>query len=393
MSMTDTSARREQVVFCVAEATFATLVVPTAAAGLYVLDAVGHEFDPEVIEDAQIRDGMSYTAPFQGQNLPGKWRLSCYNKPSGVATTAPEAKLLIECAMGSTGASASGNRYRFPLGTTFQSFSMFRKQGHTVYQLAGCIVQEMVLNMNGNEIASIEFSGEFAKRHFAGYATAATGIAGGITGIALGAGEWKYFSVGSYVQLGSDTCTGAGYKVTGFNTGTNMLNFTPASIAGCTAGGVVRGYAPATCTEVGSPVHGKLGNVLLDGSQFKSLTNKITVATGLKMYTGEKNNSLVIDEFGAPVKRTVSFEMTAYHYKTNAKLHSGVDYATQYAMVVPAGQTAPNIVTALIPKFVVKSDPVPAGAEEQVMTIRGQAYASASLNDELVLVYGTTGDA
>jgi hypothetical protein len=111
------------------------------------------------------------------------------------------------------------------------------------------------------------------------------------------------------------------------------------------------------------------------------------------MYTDEKNNSLYVSEFGAPVKRDVTVEMSAYAYKDNVKLHYGVDNLSQYALVIPAGNASPNIVTALVPKFVQDSDPVPTGEQEQVITVKGRAHASAALNDELAIIFGTTGDA
>ena len=394
MAMTDVSSRREQLTFAVVESTFATLVVPSAANGIYVTDAVDHSFDPEVIEDAQIRDGMSKTAPFQGRCMPGKWNVKAYLKPSGVATTSPELDLLIECAMGAVSAVGGSNRVRYLLGNTFQSFSLWRKIGHTVYQMAGCIVQSMVLRFNGTELASCEFSGEFARRYVAGYTSAPTGgIASGATAFQAPSGQSKRFTAGAYIQLGSDTCTGAGYRVVAITPASDSITFTPAAVAGCTGSAVVRGYYPATATEVGDPVHGKLGTAILDGINFKILTGSVTVTTGLKMYTDEKNNSLYVDEFGAPVKRDVAVEMTAYHYKDYTKLHYAVDQASQLGLVLPAGNSSPNIVTALIPLVVIEGDPIPTGAEEQVITVRGRGYASASLNDELVIVFGTTGDA
>lgn len=394
MAMTDVSARREQLTFAKVESTFGTLVVPAAANGIFVTDVVDHSFEPEVIEDAQIRSGMSKTVPFQGRCMPGKWGVKAYLKPSGVATTAPELDLLLECAMGKVSEVGGSNRVKYALGSTFQSFSLWRMIGHTVYQMAGCIVQTMTLHFNGTELLSCEFSGEFARRYVAGYTVAPVGgIAAGATAFAAPSGQSKRFSAGAYIQLGTDTCTGAGYRVVSVTPATDTIMFTPAAVAGCTGSAVVRGYYPATCTEVGDPVHGKLGVALLETLNFKTLTGSITVTTGLKMYTDEKNNSLYVDEFAAPVKRDVAVELTAYHYKDNTKLHYGVDNMSEYGLVLPGGNVSPNIVTALVPKLVIESDPIPTGAEEQVITVRGRAYASASLDDELVLVFGTTGDA
>ena len=391
MAMADVSLAREQAVFVVVESTFGTLVVPSATDAVFVTEQMDHPGGPEFLDDEQIRDTATHTSQLKGRWNPGSWNLTMYNKPSTGATTAPEIDALLEGLFGASSTTAS-DRVRYTLGTSYNSYSIWRKIGHTVYQLAGCVVQQGVFRIAGNEFTTVQFSGQYARRYWAGSSTAQSAVSATDTTVTVGSGHAERFSTGSYIQLGTDTNSGSGYRITSINKSTDVLTFTPAAASGCSSGDTIRGYYPSSSTEVGDPIYGKLGQATLDSGSFAILSAVVTVNNNIKLYTDEKNNSLYVSEYGAPNRRRIMVEMEAYHYKDYTKFHDGVDNQTQYNIVIPSGDTVPYIHTWTIPRFELNADTVPTGDEEQVVTLSGYAVGTSTGDDEATLVYGKASD-
>jgi len=384
------SLGREELVFVKKETNCNTLVVPAATDVVMVTSGLEPAFAPERLDDEQKRDTMSHEAAITGRATPGTWTLNAYLKPSGGATTEPEIHALLEAGLGVDVVDAT-DRLRYALGTTFDTLSIWRKVGHTVYAFGGCIVQKYQFDIAGEDFARVQISGQFMQRYFAGYSAADGAVVGDATTVDVTEGTGGRFSVGAYIQLGTDTNTGAGYRITEITA--DKLKISPGAATGCSSADIIRGLYPTTYTEVGDPVHGKVGQATLNGSSWNILTAQVIVNTGLVLYDNIKNNSLYASAYGAPGRRDVETTITAYADYANTEFHDRLDDNTQSAIIVPAGSTVPNIVTLYVPQFEIYEDPTPAGEDEMVQTFSGRGVATTTHNDEFKLIYGKAADA
>lgn len=395
MAMTDVATAKETLCYVKKESSFGTMtVVPAATDAVYVLGDVGMPWNREILEDEQHRNTPSEYAQLAGRYSPAEYNLETYVKPSGTAGTPPEVTDLLECAIGTyTNTPATRDAYTLN-SSALSSFSLWVKIGHTVFVMAGCTVNQLVIPVTGTAFGRFQFSGMGTRKYWAGTGTAGALVSAGASTIAMTAGHENRFSVGAYISLGSDTNTYAGYKITAIDTSTHVMTFTPVAVTGCAKGASITGTLPATATEVGSPVFGKLGQLTKDGTNMNVLNATITLNNNLKYYEEEKNNSLYISEFGRPGKREVTIAMNAYYYKEHADMFAAQLNRTKMDFVIPVGSTAGSICTVYVPASgagaaagVEINNPDISGDEEKAIAIEGKALASASYNDEFSLIF------
>lgn len=381
------SLANEEELFVKKETTEGTLVYPVASNKILAVGAATTGQESEFLEDGQVRARRSRATPIKGRTNAGTWSFNTYVKPSGVLGTAPEADVLLECAMGKkTGGGAFPIVYAFDSTTNLPSFSLWRKVGHTVFSMAGCTVNQAEFSVAGNEIAQIAWSGEFMKWNYAGTAYLSGIAAGGDNHIHVN--DATRFSGANAIRVivGADTNSGLGYLVTGINYTTNELTVSPVLATGAASLAAVAGWYPTSGTEVGQPVHGKLGLVTIDTTPAVVLSGKVTLVNNIKYYVDEKNNQLYPTIYGAPGFRDVTGSLQLYFYKNTSTYFYRSDNQIQDALILPAGNVSGKIMELSCPRIEYKTPPI-SGDTEIMIELPFTAVASAAGDDEFVVTF------
>ncbi len=178
--MTNTIAKsRELSAFVVEETTKGTLAYPTAASEMLVLtEQPTLKQQPTFSDSKEINDTLDTTDRFQDQIGAGQFTLDFYNRPAG-AGVAPMGGVLFESIQGAEPAVSSGVSVTYAQSKTKDSFSIWYKQGHTVYNAAGGCAETLKMNLTNKGAFECNFGGGFMKKGWAGTDAASAATASG----------------------------------------------------------------------------------------------------------------------------------------------------------------------------------------------------------------------
>lgn len=381
------SQANEEELFVVLESTEGILAYPTSSNKILAVGAATTNQEVEFLDDEQVRAERSRRTPIKARTNPGSWSFTTYVKPSGSLGVAPEADVLLECLMGEKTVNPSTSVvYTFDSTSNLPSFSLWRKIGHTVFSMSGCTVNQGEFTIAGNEIAQIAWSGEFMRWRMAGTAYAASLVSPAAQTVTVDDAT-RFLGVGSRITVGADTKSGVGYTVSGINYATNVITISDVGgfVTGCAQGAAVAGWYPTSGTEVGDPVHGKLGACTIDGTTAIILSGKITVVNNIKYYTDEKNNVLYPTVYGAPGFRDVTGTLQLYFYRNTSSYFYRSNVQMQDALILPAGNVAGKIMELSCPAIEYKS-PTISGDEEIMLELPLTAVGNAG-DDELAITF------
>jgi len=224
--------------------------------------------------------------------------------PNGNVTTEPDDRLLWKNLFGHVSLGTTSIEYLF---ATAHLTSLTLRRGIRTGGSAG--VAELQEHMRGavvsrgeiswgaagnNGLAQVRFSGQAREWGYTGN----TSIGTGYVSIGTGAGSFRVtaprqLTKGSVVAVVSsilDTGGGSGILIDTINYTTGVISFSETLGASASSGRVVKPYNPTAHTS-GSPIHGRLGTLSLDGSasSIKHLGGSITI---------EDNRSLLNEEVG-----------------------------------------------------------------------------------------------
>jgi len=192
------------------------------------------------------------------------------------------------------------------------------------------------------------------------------------------------------IQIGDDkngAAPSAGYEITGVNYDTGRINFTPTlQGAGETANEDVKGWWPDSGTEVGAPVHGKLGICTLDTLDLKVLSAVLSFTNNIKYYEDEKNGELYATTYEAIGWRDVNGTLTLYYYKGAKGYFYRAAHQIQDALIIPCGDQLGSIFELSCPTIEYRT-PTLSGDEEIIMELPFVAVATAALDDEITATF------
>lgn len=342
---------REELIWVVKETTTGTLAEPVAADMVLPIEPVVMKQMPEQIEDNQTRNSRSRFSLIQGRTLPGEWQIKAYIKPSGSLGVTGELDTLMTCAMGVETVNASTSVvYTFSSSTALPTFSLWRKLGHHFYVARGCIVNKVKFEVSGKDIGMATFSGQFMEMtQFSEDTVGVGGIDGSATTLPVTNGNRFYVPASTTVPYFIKVDTEV-MKVTG-RSGNNLtvVRAQKSTVAAAhLAAATVTAWTPGTA-ETGSPVHGKFGAVTVDAVTTVLLDVSIDLETGGKIYTDEKDGSIVGNSIGTPGKRKVSVSSTKYLRVGDNRDFEDALLRTNFAMIVNLGDTAGRIVRFTCP--------------------------------------------
>lgn len=384
---------RESKAWIVKETSFATEVKPQAANQAFLASEVSPKQQLGFIEDQQRRNTYSQLSRFAGRYEPGTAELAIYVKPSGSLGVAPEANEFLEGAFGREVVTASTKVEYFLQRTSdaIVSYTVWILQGHFLYRLLGTIIDKARFPLkadNSHEalsqmIASLIFS----ELRWTGTDTANAAI-GGTASTSLTVSDAKKFTLGSYIQKRAassgvvDDNSGAGYQVTAINYSTNVLTISP-GIANVAVGDFIEPWRPAATAEVGAPVHGRLGSCTLGGVSMPIVSGEISLENNFKMLNEEKNGLAFANRAARRSVRKLTVKADVYMDANAAKFFYNAANQVRGDFFFPWGTTAAQRFK-LTAKNVEFDAPDVRGTEEKIVSLNGQAFASSSLDDELV---------
>jgi len=381
MGATDLSFAREEECFIVKETTAAgTLEKPGTDDRVYTVGPLDFNQDQEFKEDEQLRATASMLSPIKGRKMAGDWSGTLYVKPSGALGTAPEADVLFDCLMGG-GAADAGVDYEYTLENTLSSFSFWSKKGDTVYAGRGATVNTASFTIPGDDVAKHVFGGQFMELLWAGTCKTVS-IAGAV--LTLDPGGTALYKPGMFVEVGSADNGGDGFEIISihYEAGTMTIEADPGVVGVQT----VTPWYPTAGAEVGKPVYGKMGIITVNGQDFVVLNATVEMNNNIKYYDYEKNDSWTAEKYGRPGRREITGTIEAHQLQRGASYRYRSEYQVQDALLIPAGKTSGYIMRLGIP-YAEYMTPQLSGDEEFIQTITFKAIASASYNDEFVIVF------
>jgi len=391
--MSEIAIGRDVIVLAKEESTPGTAVFPSATDAIFLTGEGSFRQVRNFIPDAQRRATFSKMERIKSRLAPGEWSFLTYIKPSGSQGTAPECGQLLKGLFGKEMVSA-GQKVEYTLAgidDTLPTFTIWFRLGHTVFCNAGCVVNSGDITIKaGNDddsIAGITFGGYFMKQIRTGTdALSQDEILGATT---IHVNNARKFMVGSIISIGSLNNSGSGYDVTDVDYANNTLTISPQLEDAASEGDVVKGYLP-TPTEVGEPVHGRLGYVTFDEGSNPVNTPIVAATIGMnnniKMIEDEKADIDYPNDFIRTAEREVSLSVDCYFKKDVAARWYEVDAQAEKEIKIPAGDTAGKKLRFEFPKVQLDT-PELSGAEEVVMTMPKAVLASSSFEDEVKLVF------
>jgi len=377
----------EEEIYVVKETTEGTLAYPTASELVLAVGVSTIGQEPELIDDEQLRGMRSRLSPIKGRVNTGEWAFTTYIKPSGVLGTAPEADVLFECLFGvKTVTPDTSVVYSLDSSSNLPSFSLWVKKGHTSFAMAGCTVNQGEFSITGNEIGQVAWSGQFMRWYKAGEATLQGTCANGASTCTVDHPE-RFSSSNTKITIGDDSNSGSGYTITNVNYVTGVITFTPVLAGAGEASGLnVYPWWPATGTEVGRPVHGKLGICTIDGVSTKVLSASLTFVNNIKYYEDEKNGQLYPTSYEAVGFRDVTGTLQLYYYKGAAGYFYRAEEQVQDALIIPCGDVTGKIMRLTCPQIEYKAPNI-SGDEEVVMDLPFGALGTVVGDDEITCTF------
>lgn len=377
---------RETVVYWVPETTSGTLAEPVAGDLVLPINTPTATQDRETFDDAQIRNTRSRLTSIAGRYLAGTWNFDTYIKPSGTKGTAPQEDRLWTGLMG-TKTTLDGTSVTYNLAgvtTDLSSYSMWMKYGHTVMMCTGATVNQAVVRVEGRNPGQISWSGGFMKRLWTGTSTLLSAIADATTTTVVSIRDaTSLYNIGSIIKVDNEAM-----KVTAVDgtTATVTRKYQGTSAAAHSNGATVDPWWPTSGTEVGSPVHGRLGYVQLDSSNYNTLTNEVTITNGIKYYEEEKNGEDFASAYGTPEARAADARVTVYFRKEDTKRLKDAWSFRTIALTIPCGDTAGTIFELILGQAKITS-PAITGDAERIQELAIQPFASGAYNDEVIARY------
>ena len=379
----------DSVLFAKAETTYGTEIKVTTADQCLILTGGQITQDRGYLNDEQLRNTLSRLNQIAGRFEPGSAQFGFYIKPSGALGTPPECATLLKAALGRETITASTKVEYFldRLIDTLPALTMWFRIGHTVYRAIGSVCEQVTFPLKADNsqeaVGQAQVQFRFAEMRWTGTdemaATAAT------SATTLTVKDAKKFTLGGYIKIAANDNGGVGYNITAINYGSNILTISPGLTAGVAIDDLVAPWMP-TGTSSGTIVHGRLGLATRGATNLPVLSSTITLNRPLLLPTDEKNGLDYPNRFLRSDKRDVTIAVELLNdANTTSYLYESLQQ-TRGDITMPCGSVAATRFKVLA-KNVEVSPPQIGGQPQKVVTLNGKAFASASFDDEISLLF------
>jgi hypothetical protein len=370
---------REEIVFATEEATYGTMVLPTADDAMKVLKS---DFGPGQERKDRQEKGASRSIV---DRITGRksvsWSIDKYLLPSGTAGTAPDDMLLFEALFGDEAIVAETSVTYSLLAEPALSLGLFRNVGHFAEAIYGAVPSKFSLKWGGNDEPKVTFSGE-AKDHLLCGSDVLTEDVTASDEIVVT--DARQFAVGMVVSVGDNDNGGDGFTIDEIDYDTNTLTLS-AAVADEDTGAAVVPLA-ITPTTSGNVIPVVLGTITLGGGSVYITGGSFDIDQKVKLRNDEFGYSSARG-YRHPDFREVTCSLDLYFEKAAAKWLNDAKRFTAQAISVVLGDTAGSKVQidAGQVEFEIPKVEVP-DADEATITLTGKCLGSSG-EDEITVAF------
>ena len=357
----------------------------TAWAGADAIGFVNLEITPnKVFLDSNEQQGTASHIGFVEDKQTVAWSLEAELKHTDGGT--PELDELFQECWGA--ASGTGSR-DYALGNAAPGSLQIAKtdEDGVFQQVSGAVVQEWEIVNEGGSIALFRASGVGASYDaIRGEPTIDATLNATDTTITVTAADVNQivFQRGLLVAFGADDNSGSGYTVTGYNTTTRTLTFTPAAAVGASSGDTIAPIMP-TASFSGTRI-GAISSALTINSVAMGFTSAtIRGTTGYNLLDAEADTDRPNRAERGP--RRISAETSCYLLDENGTLEGLSILGTQVAYNLRIGSSSGPSYTLNMPAVRIQSHNSVPGNDDAptIYTFESFATRSAADNDELTV--------
>jgi len=283
---------RDETVFVVLESTKGTLVFPLSTGVEAVVCAGDSEIgqDPTFTDSPEKSGSRDVLNQFQDMIPAGQFKIPLCVRPSGTAGNVPMGDALLLSVFGKKTVNA-GVSVVYSQALTKPSVSIWRKRGHTVRFCAGAVVDSFTVKGVNKGAVILEMSGQFMRMGWAG--TDQVNAAAAQAATTFTAKNAKLFTVGAVIwnKTKNDKATN-GYTITGVNTTTNAITFTPAIVpaGGWAVDDQIEGYLP-TPAPIGAALESRKSTISVLGAQKTLVELNVTYGDKVQVLDNEMTSS------------------------------------------------------------------------------------------------------
>jgi len=370
---------REQIVYVKSENPYGTLVHPAGGDAIKVLScnmSVAQE-RKDRLEKGSTRSVISR---YPGR-ITSEFSIEKYALPSGSKGTKPDDALLWEAVFGSEEIHMDTSVDYILLVEPSISLSIFSDVGPHREALCGAVPSKWSFKFGGGDEPKVTFSGE-AKDHYLCGSDVLTEDATTTTAITVT--DARQYAIDMLIKVGTEDNSGAGFKITDINFGTNVLTLN-AQVASQSTGAAVIPL-PITPTTSGDVISVISGNVKIGTSEILITSCGFDLDQKVKFRNDEACTASA-SGFRYPEFREVTCSLDLYFKKNAAKwLNDAKRFTAQdievnlgdvegYKMEIDANQV----------EFEIPSIDVPDN-DECAISLSGKCLGSAG-EDELVVKF------
>lgn len=343
----DIAIARNQKVFCVEETTKGVLTAPsindliTVAGYASINQKASYTNSEEIVASRDILDR------FMDMQAPGDWSFPIYARPAITLGEKPMGALLYKALMGKETVN-SGVSVVYSQQISKPSFSLWVLKDHTMFFGSGATVAKGGTGLTKNGAVKWDFSGQFMKLGWGGTSEIAANVLAGDTTVTVS--DARLYTENAMINLGADDNGGAGYQVTGIDTSTNVVTFTPAAVIGCSLGDYVTPWVPSgTSTLPATEAIENCGSkAVIDTVETPVQTFNITIDDPPKYLDDEITSACAPLDY-VETQRSITGSLAVYFRELDLSyFHDGKNTINKDISMV-AGDTPGNQMTIAMP--------------------------------------------
>lgn len=307
-----------------AETTYDTHV---AIAATDAVNLVSLEIQPDKSYEEIISHAGSGT--YEGEidgATGGKWTAVCHMMPT-TAGTIPDIDFALKAGFGDS--TDSGAVITYDANDSAPESLTWTKYAGTGFceRINGCSVESIIIEGAKGAIPTFTFSGSFATYAFLFGNPTVSGVnATSATTINVTATHGYLVGAGMLVSFGTDTNSGAGYRVT--STTSSTLVITPGLAGAGTSGGEAIVPTVPSQTLAGTRIGGVSHGLTIDAITVNPVSMKFTLDTGIRLLDKESSSAKPtgILKHSTP---TFDFDIDAYFKHTSMPAFGAAHFTSQ----------------------------------------------------------------
>jgi hypothetical protein len=350
---------------------------------------------PRMAENKEMVDSFAAQPGMAAGLQTGNFKISLNFKASGSAGALSPIHPLLYALYGrftqNAGVDVRYNHYQ--RDDTFIYLTVLVKKEFETILVKSARVKKMELKPSAAQILPIDLTGFFMERFIAGTSTLDENIDGTVTPVTeipLDSNDpeaFKRVHVGSYIYVGTDENSGAGFEVTAVNEGTNTLTIADGVTTVQNQGVKVAGFTPAVVKSGEDMMASRSWldvNTGAAGSRKIHLTEgTFTVENGTKALEDIMDDADSTTQFSEDT-RTVNFNLTRYWTIESVDARYHLENQTQIPATLNIGKEAGKIIQVDMPNWRLK-DESESGQPEKKLGIQGQCFEDTG-DDESTMI-------